>query len=80
MLDIGLGKQKLLRYRNAAMTNANDKPISKRPVHLAPPPDMPKNPPVPMPEPMTRAAEPDPDRLDPVRYGDWEYKGIAIDF
>jgi hypothetical protein len=29
---------------------------------------------------MVRAAEPDPDRIDPVRYGDWELKGIAVDF
>jgi hypothetical protein len=29
---------------------------------------------------MERSAEPDPDRLDPVRYGDWELKGIAVDF
>jgi hypothetical protein len=80
MLEITLGKQKLMRYLYLAMNNPNDKPISKRPAHLTPPPNMPKNPPVPMPEPMIRAEEPDPDRLDPVRYGDWEYKGIAIDF
>ena len=39
-------------------------------------------PPVPEPEPV---ATPDPpageeERLDPTRYGDWEKKGIAIDF
>jgi len=27
-----------------------------------------------------RAPEPDPERLDPVRYGDWEISGIAVDF
>jgi hypothetical protein len=27
-----------------------------------------------------RGQEPDPDRPDPVRYGDWELKGLAIDF
>lgn len=54
--------------------------MSKRPAHVKAPDYLSKSPPVPTPEPMVRAAEPDPDRLDPVRYGDWEYKGIAIDF
>ena len=27
-----------------------------------------------------RKPEPDPERLDPVRYGDWELKGVAVDF
>ena len=40
----------------------------------------PKSTPVPEPEPMVRPAEPDPDRPDPVRYGDWELKGVAVDF
>lgn len=53
---------------------------SRRPAHVKPPAHLSKSPPVPKPEPLVRAAEPDPDRLDPVRYGDWEYKGIAIDF
>ncbi len=53
---------------------------SKRPAHLTPPPYLSKSPPVPEPAPMVRAPEPDPDRPDPVRYGDWELKGIAIDF
>lgn len=29
---------------------------------------------------MQKGKEPDPDRLDPTRYGDWELKGIAVDF
>lgn len=29
---------------------------------------------------MVRAPEPDPERPDPTRYGDWELKGIAVDF
>jgi hypothetical protein len=62
------------------MTDDVEKQAGKRPAHVVPPADMPKSPPVPEPEPMTRAPEPDADRLDPVRYGDWEYKGIAIDF
>ena len=41
-----------------------------------------KSPPVPTPEPVERSAPPDGEeqKLDPTRYGDWEKKGIAIDF
>jgi hypothetical protein len=46
----------------------------KPPAHLSP------SPPVPQP----RAVDPPPvgegERLEPTRYGDWEKKGIAIDF
>lgn len=52
---------------------------SRRPAHVKPPAHLSPSPPVPEP----RAAEPqaDPDRdLSPTRYGDWEKKGIAIDF
>lgn len=51
---------------------------SRRPPHVTPPAHLPPSPPVPQP----KAAEPtpDPDGLSPVRYGDWEKKGIAIDF
>jgi Protein of unknown function (DUF1674) len=52
----------------------------KRPAHLKPPAHLSKSPPVPDPAPMVRAPEPDPDRPDPVRYGDWELKGVAVDF
>jgi hypothetical protein len=31
-------------------------------------------------EPVIEAAEDQPGGRDPVRYGDWEYKGLAIDF
>jgi Protein of unknown function (DUF1674) len=53
---------------------------SHRPAHVKAPAYLTKNAPVPAPEPLVRATEPDPERLDPVRYGDWEYKGLAIDF
>ena len=36
-----------------------------------------------VPEPGTPVTEPDtaqPGGRNPVRYGDWEYKGLAIDF
>lgn len=41
-----------------------------------------KSPPVPRPEPVAEPAPPEGEekRLDPTRYGDWEKKGIAIDF
>lgn len=54
----------------------------KRPAHVVPPKWTFDNPPVPEPE----AVPPQPehggrkDGLDPTRYGDWESKGIAIDF
>ncbi len=38
---------------------------------------------VPLPEPLpvaTLAAKDQPGGRDPVRYGDWENKGLAIDF
>lgn len=55
--------------------------MGQRPPHVKPPAHLSKSPPVPEPEPKT--AEPattDPLGLNPVRYGDWELKGIAIDF
>ena len=52
----------------------------KRPKH--PPAHLSPSPPVPKPE---RVAKDDPpageqERPDPTRYGDWEKKGIAVDF
>jgi hypothetical protein len=53
--------------------------MGKRPDNVKPPEYLSPNTPVPAPEPMQRPAE-DPLGRDPVRYGDWEKKGIAIDF
>ena len=53
--------------------------MAQRPEHLKPPADLPESPPVPAPEPP-REGRADPLGLDPTRYGDWEHKGIAIDF
>jgi hypothetical protein len=41
-----------------------------------------KSPPVPRPALVEEAGPPagEEQRLDPTRYGDWEKKGIAIDF
>jgi hypothetical protein len=54
----------------------------KRPKHLDPPAHLSESPPVPEPGPVDAAAPPDREeqRLDPTRYGDWEKKGVAIDF
>jgi len=53
----------------------------KRPKHVSPPAYLSKSPP--MPEPgAVKGGKPagEEGRLDPTRYGDWEKKGIAIDF
>jgi hypothetical protein len=54
----------------------------KRPNHLHPPANLSPSPPVPEPEPLPVAEPPagEEERLDPTRYGDWEKKGIAVDF
>ena len=54
----------------------------KRPAHLNPPKHLSPSPPVPEPEPVENPDAPagEEHRLDPTRYGDWEKKGVAIDF
>jgi hypothetical protein len=51
---------------------------SARPPHLKPPARWGKSPPVPQPEVVV--VPPEGDRPDPTRYGDWELKGVAVDF
>jgi len=53
----------------------------KRPKHVRPPAYLSKSPPVPDPG-AVEATKPagEEDKPDPTRYGDWEKKGIAIDF
>jgi hypothetical protein len=48
----------------------------KRPKTLKPPAYLSKSPPVPKPAP----GRPEEEERSPTRYGDWEKKGIAIDF
>ena len=48
---------------------------TRRPPGFKKPPNW-TNPPVPEPRPP----EPSDDPLDPTRFGDWEHKGIAVDF
>ncbi len=52
--------------------------MADRPTHLKPPAYLSPNPPVPEPQPADRPG----DLLgrDPTRYGDWELKGVAVDF
>lgn len=54
----------------------------KRPKHLDAPPYLSPSPPVPDPQPAGKPEPPDGEErpLDPTRYGDWEKKGIAVDF
>ncbi len=54
----------------------------KRPKHLKPPKYLSPSPPVPKPQLVTKTQPPagEEDRPDPTRFGDWEKKGIAIDF
>ena len=53
--------------------------MGQRPAHLKPPAYLSRNPPVPQPE-ERKPEQADPLGIDPTRYGDWELKGIAIDF
>jgi hypothetical protein len=54
--------------------------MGKRPDHVKPPAYLSKSPPVPAPGESPSAPPQDEARLDPTRYGDWERKGIAVDF
>lgn len=56
--------------------------MGQRPPHVKPPKYLSKSPPLPK-KGEERAPAPeggDPLGQDPTRYGDWELKGIAIDF
>jgi len=54
----------------------------KRPKHLDPPATLSKSPPLPKPAARPDDLPPDGEeqRLVPTRYGDWEKKGVAVDF
>ncbi len=53
--------------------------MAKRPANVKPPAYLSTNPPVPAPQAVEPSAT-DPLGKNPTRYGDWESKGIAIDF
>ena len=54
----------------------------KRPKYLNPPAHLSPSRPVPEPEPVELREPPagEEEKLDPTRYGDWEKRGIAVDF
>lgn len=56
--------------------------MARRPPHVKPPAYLSKNTPVPVPDAVPARERDVHDHLglDPTRYGDWESKGIAIDF
>lgn len=60
------------------MTKKTRKP-GERPADLTPPAYLSKNKPVPEPDPLEESKNVT-DKDGPTRYGDWEYKGIAVDF
>ena len=63
------------------MSDGGSRTPGARPANVRPPANLAKSPPVPTPDPI--AATPEAGGrggLDPVRYGDWEIKGIAVDF
>lgn len=51
--------------------------MGQRPDHVKPPAYLSPDKPVPQPEPPTPPAA---DDREPTRYGDWELKGVAVDF
>lgn len=53
--------------------------MGQRPAHVKPPAHLSESPPVPDPDPVDSPGETR-DPLDPTRYGDWERKGVAVDF
>lgn len=82
-----VGVEHACSYIGVVMTHESD-PISiggtpratRRPAHVRAPEGW-TNPPVPEPEPFREdRAEDQPGGRNPVRYGDWELKGLAIDF
>ena len=67
------------QQRYSSNRSTGDTPMGQRPDHLKPPSYLSPNPPVPQPEATPKRGD-DPLVRDPVRYGDWELKGIAVDF
>ncbi|AJP73643.1 hypothetical protein TS85_20325 [Sphingomonas hengshuiensis] len=63
---------------NVGTTSQGGNAMGQRPDHVKPPEYLSKSPPVPQPAPAE--ATDDPLGTDPTRYGDWELKGIAVDF
>ncbi|MGE4321901.1 MAG: DUF1674 domain-containing protein [Sphingobium sp.] len=51
----------------------------KRPAHVKAPAYLSRTTPVPAPDPIDHPGR-DVEEMSPTRYGDWEKKGIAVDF
>jgi len=83
--EVGVGHGK--SYRSGIMIDSSKngtigetRRATKRPAHIKAPASWTNNP-VPAPEPVREdKAEDQPGGRNPVRYGDWELKGLAIDF
>jgi hypothetical protein len=54
--------------------------MGKRPDHVKAPAYLSKSPPIPEPAESRQGAPAGDKRSDPTRYGDWEIKGVAVDF
>lgn len=57
----------------------SDRKAGERPAHVKAPAHLSPNKLVPEPDPLDKAAEIT-EKNGPTRYGDWERKGIAVDF
>lgn len=57
----------------------SDRKPGERPAHVQPPKHLSKNKPIPKPDPRDKANAKE-EKDGPTRYGDWEHKGIAVDF
>lgn len=57
----------------------NNRKAGERPAHVKAPAHLSANKPVPEPDPLDKAEE-IAGKKGPTRYGDWEHKGIAVDF
>lgn len=65
--------------KNPGARNPGARNPGERPAHVQPPAHLSKSPPVPEPDPLDKEDE-ILKKHGPTRYGDWEYKGLAIDF
>ncbi len=77
---MALGKGLWIGYIIIMSKDPELKRATHRPAHLDAPAYLTKNSPVPAPKKVELTKEPGREKPDPVRYGDWENKGIAIDF
>lgn len=84
-MTLGAGRDKA--YKAGMMTHKAPQDhiggtarATKRPAHVKAPEGW-TNPPIPTPRAVAEdAAEEQPGGRNPVRYGDWELKGLAVDF